>query len=114
MSGAASPFDKIAADRLADEVAALVTNRHLDSRSAAADALLNYREPPRTERSDRIATLEAERARLRERVEGLRAAVNESLAKQFQAGKTASTVYWSEVGRESALAEVLAFLEPEL
>lgn len=50
-------FDKVAADRLADEVAALVVNRHLDSRSAAADALLDYREPPRTERSDRIADL---------------------------------------------------------
>ncbi len=54
------------ADRLADEVAALVTRRVLDSRSAAADALLVYRETPRTERSDRIAALEAENAKLRE------------------------------------------------
>lgn len=53
-------FDKVAADRLADEVAALVVNRHLDSRSAAADALLDYREPPRSERSDRIVALEGE------------------------------------------------------
>lgn len=49
-----------AADRLADEAAALVTLRQLGSRSPLADALLDYRDPPQTERSDRIASLEAE------------------------------------------------------
>lgn len=49
------------ADRLADEVAVLVVNRVIDSRSAAADALLNYRNPPRSPRSDRLADLEADR-----------------------------------------------------
>jgi hypothetical protein len=54
-----TPFQKIGADRLADEVASLVTRGYLDSRSAAADALLDYREPPRTARSDRLAKLDA-------------------------------------------------------
>lgn len=40
-----SPFDRIVADRLADEVASLVARGFLDSRSAAADALLDYSEP---------------------------------------------------------------------
>lgn len=47
-----------AADRLADEVANLVMMRRLDARSAAADALLDYRNPPQSERSDRITDLE--------------------------------------------------------
>lgn len=38
------------ADALADEVAALVARRAIDSRSPAADALLRYRDPPRTRR----------------------------------------------------------------
>lgn len=55
-----SPFDKVCADKLADEVAVLIQRGRLDSRSAAGDALLDYRNPPRNERSDRIADLEAE------------------------------------------------------
>ena len=51
-------FDKRCADALADEVAALITRRVLDPRSAAGDALLDYRDPPRTPRSDRLAELE--------------------------------------------------------
>lgn len=57
-----------------------------------------------------LAWMAAERGSLREKVEAMRAVVNESLSKQFQAGKTASTVYWSEVGQEKALSEVLALL----
>jgi chromosome segregation ATPase len=48
------------ADNLADEVAALVTRGVLDARSGAADALLDYRNPPRTPRADRLAALEAQ------------------------------------------------------
>lgn len=55
-----SPFDKIGADRLADEVAVLIQRRIIDARSPTADALLDYRETMRTERSDRLATLDAE------------------------------------------------------
>lgn len=69
-------FDRLGADRLADEVASLVARGLLDSRSSAADALLDYREPPRTERSDRLANLEAERDRLAEEVERLRVAAD--------------------------------------
>lgn len=56
-----SPMLKRAADALADEVAALVRRRVIDSRSPAADALLDYRDPPTTPRADRLAVLEAER-----------------------------------------------------
>lgn len=55
-------FDKLAADKLADEVAALVVLGDLGTRSRAGDALLDYRNPPRTERSDAIAA-EIRRAR---------------------------------------------------
>jgi len=65
-------LDKIAADRLADEVASLVARGLLDSRSAAADALLDYREPPRTPRSDRLAEVEQENERLKHGIEALR------------------------------------------
>jgi len=58
-------FDKICADRMADEIDVLIKRRVIDSRSPAADALLDYREPPRTSRSDRMALLEDENARLR-------------------------------------------------
>ncbi len=48
----------IAADRMADEVAALVRAGRLDARSAAADRLLDFRNPPQTtesrKRGDRI------------------------------------------------------------
>jgi hypothetical protein len=65
------PFDKRCADRLADEVDVLIQRKIIDSRSPAADALLDYREPPRTERSDRLAKLEAEIARLQLQIERL-------------------------------------------
>lgn len=58
----ARPFDKIGADRLADEVAAMVTRGVLDPRSPAADALLDYRCPPRTPRSDALAAAPASAA----------------------------------------------------
>lgn len=54
-----------AAERLADEVANLVVIGKLNARSAAADALLDYRDPPRSERSDRLSDLEQELAALR-------------------------------------------------
>ena len=64
----ASPFDRLCADRLADEVAVLVRRGALDSRSPAADALLDYREPPSSSRADRLAEacrlLEEARAQL--------------------------------------------------
>jgi hypothetical protein len=46
------------AGRLADEVDALIRSKVIDSRSPAADALLDFREPPRTPRSDRLADLD--------------------------------------------------------
>lgn len=48
------------ADRLADEVAVLVRRDVIGSRSPAADALLDYRDPPSSERADRLAHLERE------------------------------------------------------
>lgn len=53
------------AKRLADEVAVLVKRRVIDSRSPAADALLDFREPPSSPRADRLAALEGEAQRLR-------------------------------------------------
>ena len=55
----------LAADVLADEVASLVTCGSMNSRSAAADALLDFRNPPRTERSDRITEQAKEIKQLR-------------------------------------------------
>lgn len=52
---ALTPFDRLCADALADEVAALVRRGVLDSRSPAADALLDYRDPPSSPRADRLA-----------------------------------------------------------
>ncbi len=66
------------ADMLADEVAALVKRRVIDSRSAASDALLRYREDPRTERSDRIAALEAALSAARAALDGERAKCDEA------------------------------------
>ncbi len=62
---ALSPLDKVCADALADEVAVLVRRKVIDSRSPAADALLDYREPPSTPRADRMAQLEQELDRAR-------------------------------------------------
>ncbi|MCK5604755.1 hypothetical protein KAR91_22895 [Candidatus Pacearchaeota archaeon] len=44
-----------AADALADEVAVMVQIGSLDARSRASDALLNYRNPPYSENSQKIA-----------------------------------------------------------
>lgn len=49
-----SPFDKRAADNLADEVAVLIQRGVVDSRSLLADALLDYRDPPTSERALRL------------------------------------------------------------
>lgn len=60
-------WDKRGAERLADEVAALIWRRMINSDSPAADALLDYREPPSSSRSDRLALFDevtAERDRL--------------------------------------------------
>ncbi len=62
---ALSPLDKVCADALADEVAVLVRRKVIDSRSPAADALRDYREPPSTPRADRMAQLEQELDRAR-------------------------------------------------
>jgi hypothetical protein len=51
----ASPVDRDATDRLADAVAVLVDLGRIESRGLAADALLDYRNPPHTERSRRLA-----------------------------------------------------------
>lgn len=51
-------FDHLAAERMADEIAVLVQRKFIDSRSPAADALLDYRDPPQTERSERIVDME--------------------------------------------------------
>ena len=50
------------AERLADEVAVLVRRGVLDSRSPAADALLDFRDPPSSPRADRLSELEAVQA----------------------------------------------------
>lgn len=60
-------YKLITADALADAVASLVVRKVIDERSLAADALLDYRNPPRTERSDLLAAAEA-RARECERL----------------------------------------------
>jgi hypothetical protein len=57
-----------AADALADAVAAMVSLRQIDARSLAGDALLDYRDPPRSERSDALAAL---RLLVRDLAEGL-------------------------------------------
>lgn len=46
-----SPFDRRAADNLADEVAVLVLRGAIDSRSLVGDALLDYRDPPCSDRA---------------------------------------------------------------
>jgi hypothetical protein len=51
-------FRDIAADRLADEVSVLVRRNVISARCPAADALLDYRDPPFTERADRLAEVE--------------------------------------------------------
>lgn len=52
-------FDKLGADRLADEVEKLIVDGKLDGRSPAADALLDYREP--SDRSELLKRIARER-----------------------------------------------------
>lgn len=61
-------FDELCAMRLADEVAVLVRRRVIDARSPAADALLDFRDPPDTPRADRMAELERAAAAMVARV----------------------------------------------
>lgn len=60
VEGTVRTFRSRAADALADEVDVLVRRKEIDSRSPAADALLSFRDPPSTERSCRLAALEAD------------------------------------------------------
>ena len=53
-----SPFTRRAADALADEVEVLVKTGVIDSRSPAGDALLDYRDPPSSDRADRLEQLQ--------------------------------------------------------
>jgi hypothetical protein len=52
-----------AADALADEVQVLIRRNVIDVRSPAGDALLDYRDPPNTERGDRLAAAEEAKER---------------------------------------------------
>lgn len=61
-----SPLAWRAAEALADEVAALVRRGALDARSPAADALLDFRDPPSSPRADRLASLGGRAARVME------------------------------------------------
>ena len=63
-------FDKISADRMADEIDVLISRKIIDSRSPAADALLDYRDPPRSDRSDRLAVLEKKIEKLKRLADG--------------------------------------------
>ena len=56
--------DRLVPLTAADEVAVLVRRKVIDMRDPAADALLSYRDPPSTERADRMAVLEARVAAL--------------------------------------------------
>lgn len=66
-----------AADAMADAVAVLVQIRKIDSRSRAADALLDYRDPPRDERTDAMAIMESELATAKADAERYRVALTE-------------------------------------
>lgn len=82
-----------AADHLADEVQVLVQRRVIDSRSPAGDALLDYREPVRSKRGDRLTELEAELARLRAPpTEAEVEATGEAVVSAYRAGGSQLTV----------------------
>jgi hypothetical protein len=72
-------FDKIAAERLADEVAVLVCRGVIDARPPAGDALLDYRSPPPSDRSDRLVNLEAEVQSAERDIEALTAERDDAL-----------------------------------
>lgn len=69
-------FERIAHERLADEVAVLVMDGTIDARSPAGDALLDCREPPSSPRADRLKEL-TERAEKAERELGAARALSE-------------------------------------
>ncbi len=71
-------FDSRAADALADEVAVLVTKKVIDSRSPAADALLDYRNPPTSSRADALAAERERSGRLEAALRALLAGTNEA------------------------------------
>lgn len=62
----------IAAERMADTIAAAVVHGILDSRSGPADALLVYRDPPRTERSNQLVDVLRRAERAEAKVEELK------------------------------------------
>lgn len=65
----------LTAEDLADEVDALIARRVISERSPAADALLDYRDPPRTERSDRLGKLDTQLVDHDKRMDALAAQV---------------------------------------
>lgn len=105
----ASPFDKRCADALADEVAVLVRRKVIDSRSPAADALLDYRSLPSSPRADRLAVLELAVRRLLYKYEspGYQLGIREAFA---AAARSGYTYRGPSVKTE---AEELRFLLPE-
>lgn len=74
-----SPFDRIGADRLADEVDLLVRRKMLNERSPAADALLDYRSPPMSPRSDRLLVMEDGMRDIRRRLERMAPGSNDTI-----------------------------------
>lgn len=55
LAASPEPFRSRCADAVADEVATLVRRHVIDSRSPAANALLDYRNPPSSPRAERLA-----------------------------------------------------------
>ena len=109
-------MELLCADVLADEVAALVRLKTIDSRSPAADALLSYRDPPSTERADLLASLRADRDRLAAEVERLKSDVatwadlaSDNLKLYDQRGDEVTTLRTERdaaiAARDSAVAE---------
>lgn len=90
------PFDVRCADALADEVDALIAAKIIDSRSPAADALLDYRDPPRTPRSDALAEARAECERLRAELATARDAALEDAAAECDG--RAFGAFWPTLG----------------
>lgn len=74
------PWTRKGADRLADEVAVLIRRGVLDARSPAGDALQDYRDPPQTDRADRIASQEWTIEALQKERDTLRAEQDEAVS----------------------------------
>ncbi len=68
------PLDRRCAEALADEEAVLVLRGVIDSRSPAADALLDYRNPPSSPRADSLATERAAHERTKADLERVKSA----------------------------------------